>query len=101
MKVVISNMQKKPEHCADCPICDYDDDCLLLPKHYEDWDSMYKDCPLREVSQPNPYNAVVQLLMYFDLHTEWHGDIYELAQYICDLFKDGAYDPGEKVLEVE
>ena len=101
MKVVIKNMEKKPEHCAECPICNADDDCWILSKWYETWEDQYKDCPLQEVSQPNPFNAVVQLLEYFDLHTEWSGDINELAQYICDLFKDGPYDPGEKILEVE
>lgn len=93
MKVVIKNMQKKPEHCADCPICDYEDDCLLQTRVYDSWDEQYAHCPLQELLQPDPFNKVVQLLKEFDLESEWDGDIKELAQYICDMFKDGPYDP--------
>lgn len=49
--IVISTMDKKPEHCADCPICDGNDDCMLLPKWYETWEGQYKDCPLIEVKE--------------------------------------------------
>ena len=48
MKVYISTMKKKPEHCADCPLCDSYDDCVLLPKYYKTWDAQYKDCKLVE-----------------------------------------------------
>ena len=101
MRVYINSMEKKPEHCADCPICDGNDDCMLLAKWYETWEEQYKDCPLREKVQPNPFNSVVQLLRDFDLESEWDGDIWELAQYICDMFKDGPYDPGEMEVIME
>lgn len=94
MRVYISEkaLSKKPEHCADCPICTADDDCPLLPRYYQTWEEQIKDCPLREKYQPNPFDSVVQLLLDFDLGSEWGGDVRELAQYICDMFKDGAYD---------
>lgn len=101
MKIVIKNMQKKPEHCADYPICDGDDNCMLQSAVWNTWEDQYKHCPLQEVLQPNPFNSVLALLRDFDLESEWDGDIYELAQYICDMFKDGPYDPGEMELEVE
>lgn len=49
MKVYISNMDKKPEHCADCPICNENDDCDLVPMWFETWEEQYGHCPLQEV----------------------------------------------------
>lgn len=65
-----------------------------------EWESMAGEfikkraetCPLKLKRQPNPFDSVVQLLLDFDLGSEWDGDVRELAQYICDMFKDGAYD---------
>ena len=94
MKVIISNMSKKPEDCTVCPICNGDDDCMLQSAIYDTWDDQYKRCPLEEKYQLNPFDTVVQLLRDFDLESEWDGDLQELAQYICDLFKDGPYDSG-------
>ena len=84
MRVYISEkaLSKKPEECSVCPMCDEYDDCVLSPVFYREWDERYKNCPLVEKYQPNP----------FDLGSEWGGDVRELAQYICDMFKDGAYD---------
>ena len=48
MRVFIKNMQEKPEHCSDCPMCDGWDDCVLLPRSYKMWDDQYADCPLVE-----------------------------------------------------
>ena len=92
MRVYISEkaLSKKPEHCADYPICTADDDCPLLPRYYQTWEEQIKDCPLREKYQPNPFNSVVQLLRDFDLDEE--EVIKDLADYICQMFKDGAYD---------
>ena len=50
-----------------------------------------KIAALPEQEDPNPYDSVVQLLRDFDLETEWDGDIYELADYICLMFKRGPY----------
>lgn len=47
-KIYIRSMDKKPDHCAECPICNGDDDCDLLPKWYDSWESQYADCPLEE-----------------------------------------------------
>ena len=30
-KIYIECLDKKPEHCADCPMCNEYDDCDLLP----------------------------------------------------------------------
>lgn len=95
MRVYISEkaLKEKPLHCAECPMRDAEyDDCVLSPVSYKEWDEQYKNCPLIEKWQPNPFDSVVQLLLDFDLGSEWGGDVRELAQYICDLFKDGAYD---------
>lgn len=94
MRVYISEkaLKEKPSECWGCPICTDNDDCSLLPTYYKDWDEQYKNCPLIEKYQPNPFDSVVQLLLDFDLGSEWGGDVRELAQYICDMFKDGAYD---------
>ncbi len=49
--VIIGNMDKKPEHCADCPICNYYDECQLLPFVMNTWEEQYARCPLVEVEQ--------------------------------------------------
>lgn len=49
MKVFIKGMDKKPEHCTECPICNGDDDCDLLPVWYKTWEEQYAKCPLVEV----------------------------------------------------
>lgn len=92
MRVYIKEtaLREKPGHCADCPICTVDDDCPLLPRYYQTWEEQIKDCPLREKYQPNPFNSVVQMLRDFDLHDE--EMIKDLADHICQMFKDGAYD---------
>lgn len=41
--------------------------------------------------EPNPYYSVLQLLRDFDLESEWGGNIEELADYICQMFKRGPY----------
>ena len=95
MRVYISEkvLPCKPGDCVYCPmLLGETDDCMLLPRHYNAWDEQFKDCPLQEKRQPNPFDSVMQLLLDFDLDKEWDGDVRELAQYICDLFKDGAYD---------
>ena len=101
-KVCISNMTKLPDDCRnfmtyeECPMC-HDAACVAhgdrrpLPDFYH-LKGRREDCPLVLVSQPNPFDSVVQLLLDFDLGSEWDGDVRELAQYICDMFKDGAYD---------
>ena len=48
-----------------------------------------------EEEDPNPYNSVLQMLRDFDLEKEWDGDIEELAEYICQLFKRGPYAKTE------
>lgn len=92
MRVYIKEtaLREKPGHCADCPIRDVDDDCQLLPRYYKTWEEQIKDCPLVEKYQPNPFNSVVQLLRDFDIHDE--EMIKDLADHICQMFKDGAYD---------
>ena len=55
-----------------------------------------KIAALPEQEDPNPYDSVVQLLRDFDLETEWDGDIYELADYICLMFKRGPYAKKEE-----
>ena len=92
MRVYISEkaLKEKPEECPRCPMCDEMDDCVLLPVCYQDWNEQYKNCPLREKYQPNPFNSVVQLLRDFDLDDE--EVIKDLADHICLMFKDGAYD---------
>lgn len=93
MRVYISEkaLSKKPEECSVCPMCDAEyDDCVLSPVFYREWDEQYKNCPLREKYQPNPFNSVVQLLRDFDIHDE--EVIKDLADHICLMFKDGAYD---------
>ena len=92
MRVYISEkaLGAKPEDCTYCPIRNGYGDCQLLTKWFASWDEQYKNCPLREKSQPNPFNSVVQLLRDFDLHDE--EMIKDLADHICQMFKDGAYD---------
>ena len=101
-RIYISNMSKLPEDCRNfetreiCPMC-HDAACVAhgdrreLPDFYHQR-GRRSDCPLHEKRQPNPFDSVVQLLLDFDLGSEWDGDVRELAQYICDMFKDGAYD---------
>lgn len=50
MRVYISEkaLKQKPEDCTVCPICDVNDDCLLIPKWFASWDEQYKHCPLVE-----------------------------------------------------
>lgn len=48
MKVVITNMDSKPSHCADCPICDQYDQCMLMLRWYGTWEEQYRACPLME-----------------------------------------------------
>lgn len=93
MRVYISEkaLKEKPEDCTRCPMCDAEtDDCLLSPTYYREWDEQYKNCPLYEKRQQNPFNSVVALLRDFDIHEEPY--IFDLADYICQIFKDGAYD---------
>lgn len=95
MRVYISEkaLKEKPAECWGCPMCDAEsDDCLLSPVYYREWDDQYKNCPLREKYQPNPFNSVMALLRDFDLEQDAEFDIAELADMICQLFKDGAYD---------
>lgn len=96
-KVYISNMDKLPENCREeCPL-EHDAACCAHGDRRE-LEAFYNrsgrraDCPLRLKYQPNPFDSVVALLLDFDLGSEWGGDVRELAQYICDMFKDGAYD---------
>ena len=94
--VYIRGMSKKPQQCFECPLQFFDNDCYLLRKLYGSWEKRFElcevNCPLEEKRQTNPFDSVVQLLLDFDLGSEWGGDVKELAQYICDLFKEGAYD---------
>lgn len=92
MRVFIKGMDKKPESCESCSFCNITGDCLPLATFFGSYEDQYKNCPLEEKAQPNPFDSVVQLLLDFDLGSEWDGDVRELAQYICDMFKDGAYD---------
>lgn len=73
-------------------------DCIVKPETDEDDIALVdyrmakvKIAALAEEEDPNPYNSVVQLLRDFDLETEWDGNIYELAEYICQMFKRGPY----------
>lgn len=43
----------------------------------------------KEKRQPNLYDSLVLLLRDFDINEEPY--VYELADYICQLFKDGPY----------
>ncbi len=47
-RIYIECLDKKPEHCADCPICNEYDDCDLQPTYYKTWDEQYEHCPLKE-----------------------------------------------------
>lgn len=47
-RIYIERLDKKPEHCADCPVCNEYDDCDLLPTYYKTWDEQYEHCPLKE-----------------------------------------------------
>lgn len=46
--VIITSMEHKPDHCADCPICDKYDQCMLMLRWYDTWGEQYKNCPLQE-----------------------------------------------------
>lgn len=77
-------------------------DCIVKPETDEDDIALVdyrmakvKIAALAEEEDPNPYNSVVQLLRDFDLETEWDGNIYELAEYICQMFKRGPYARAE------
>lgn len=50
--IFIKNMAEKTEHCADCPLCNYYDDCMLLPFVSDTWEEQYANCPLVEVRKP-------------------------------------------------
>ena len=94
-RVYISNMDKLPEDCrTECPL-EHDAACCAHGDRRELEDFYHRtgrraDCPLRLKRQPNPFNSVVQLLRDFDLDDE--EMIKDLADYICQMFKDGAYD---------
>lgn len=45
----IKGMDKKPEHCTDCPICNEYDECMLLPFVMSTWEEQYAKCPLFEI----------------------------------------------------
>lgn len=73
-------------------------DCIVKPETDEDDVALVdyrkakvKIAALAEEEDPNPYDSVVALLRDFDLETEWDGNIYELAEYICQMFKRGPY----------
>lgn len=42
---------KKPNHCLHCPMCNGDDDCVLIQEIDTswDWEEQYANCPLQEV----------------------------------------------------
>ena len=49
--VIISNMEHKPVHCADCPICDEYDQCMLQIRWFDSWEEQHRNCPLQEVTK--------------------------------------------------
>ena len=49
--VIITNMEHKPKDCTVCPLCDMNDDCMLLPLHYDSWDDQYRQCLLKEIKE--------------------------------------------------
>ena len=42
---------EKPNHCLHCPMCNGDDDCVLIQEIDTswDWEEQYANCPLQEV----------------------------------------------------
>ena len=42
---------KKPNHCLRCPMCNGDDECVLIQEVDTswDWEEQYANCPLQEV----------------------------------------------------
>ena len=74
--------------CVACPEVDEDDRALV---DYRKAKELIAAIQEKTEEEPNPYNSVLQLLRDFDLETEWDGDIEELAEYICQMFKRGPY----------
>lgn len=42
---------EKPNHCLHCPMCNGNDDCVLIQEIDTswDWEEQYANCPLQEV----------------------------------------------------
>ena len=42
---------EKPNHCLHCPMCNGNDDCILIQEINTswDWEEQYANCPLQEV----------------------------------------------------
>ena len=43
---------EKPNHCLHCPMCNGDDECVLIQEidtSKWDWEEQYANCPLQEV----------------------------------------------------
>ena len=42
---------EKPKHCLHCPMCNGDDNCVLIQEIDTswDWEEQYANCPLQEV----------------------------------------------------
>ena len=73
--------------CIVAPEVDEEDQALV---DYRQAKERIAGLPI-EPDDPNPYDSVLELLRDFDLESEWDGDIAELAEYICQLFKRGPY----------
>lgn len=81
-------------------------DCIVKPEADEEDEALvnYWQAKTRimlmpdDEEKPNPFDSVLQLLLDFDLGTEWDGDVEELACYICQLFKQGPYARREEML---
>lgn len=48
--VLIENMEK-PKECQQCPFCNVDGDCTVIPDYNQKatFEEQYQDCPLKEV----------------------------------------------------
>ena len=97
---------EKPNHCLHCPMCNGDDNCVLIQEIDPswDWEEQYANCPLQEVE---PERKKGKWLVYGDIpttcsccHEDWNkyvnGDVWysdELPKYCPNC---GSYNRGEE-----
>ena len=76
---------EKPNHCLHCPMCNGDDDCVLIQEIDTswDWEEQYANCPLQEVE---PERKKGKWIFIHPLQADDEG------AYICSNCHRGDWD---------